>query len=371
MTAPIAGAQFRSNWLVDPVTGAYSAYIPSPTGIPADPALTSHGVSQARELGRHLVDLDPPVEAVYSSPFYRCLQTLGPFMRLRLQKQQHDRSASGPAAGDDGVAASIRLEHGIREWFGSAPFSHPQPADTTVLKSLFPAIDEDYVPIVVPSPRGETLAQLQERVALALRGIVEQCDAQGVRSALLCTHAAVVIVLGRILTGHVPDSIDAEDFCAYTCGLSVFHRGEGGRSEASLPADSSGRSSQHVLPNCWPTESTSHVIPSVLTKRLADLTAGLIGGWRCELDSDCSFLSGGQERGWYVPTPAPCRCSSSRHSAFRMSSSPTPFEALAAREWYFTSARGSLANTSTRRFAGDESFPGPGSLSPGDAESKL
>ncbi|KAF4505406.1 hypothetical protein G6O67_007360 [Ophiocordyceps sinensis] len=282
---------FRSNWLVDPVTGAYSAYIPSPTGIPADPALTSHGVSQARELGRHLVDLDPPVEAVYSSPFYRCLQTLGPFLRLRLQKQQHDRSASGPAAGDDGVAASIRLEHGIREWFGSAPFSHPQPADTTVLKSLFPAIDEDYVPIVVPSPRGETLAQLQERVALALRGIVEQCDAQGVRSALLCTHAAVVIVLGRILTGHVPDSIDAEDFCAYTCGLSVFHRGEGGRSEASLPADSS------------------------------DLTAGLIGGWRCELDSDCSFLSGGQERGW--------------------------------------------------RFAGDESFPGSGSLSPGDAESKL
>lgn len=26
----------------------------------------------------------------------------------------------------------------------------------------------------------------------------------------------------------------------------------------------------------------------------------LIGPWLCELDSDCSFLSGGEERGWYV-----------------------------------------------------------------------
>lgn len=39
--------------------------------------------------------------------------------------------------------------------------------------------------------RGETLAVLQARVA-----------------------AAVVIVLGRVLTGRVPDSVDADDFHA-------------------------------------------------------------------------------------------------------------------------------------------------------------
>lgn len=29
----------------------------------------------------------------------------------------------------------------------------------------------------------------------------------------------------------------------------------------------------------------------------AEVTAD---GWDCELDSDCSFLSSGEERGWYV-----------------------------------------------------------------------
>lgn len=327
LTVLIVGAQFRSSWLVDPATGTYSAYIPSPTGIPADPALTSHGVGQARELGRHLMTLDPPIEAVYSSPFYRCLQTLDPFMRnLELQKQR-DRAAH---------VASIRPEHGIREWFGSAPFSHPQPAATAVLKPLFPAIDESYEAVVVPSPHGETLAQLQERVGLALRGIIGQCDAQGARSALLCTHAAVVIVLGRILTGQVPDSVDAEDFDAYTCGLSVFQReesgcGEGSGGKASTSADSSGKSGQHAhyQPLSGGVEYPTRSIPTVLTKRLADATAGFIGGWHCELNSDCSFLGGGQERGWYVPAPTPCRCSSSR-DAFPMSSSPTALGPLMA-----------------------------------------
>ncbi|KJZ78942.1 hypothetical protein HIM_01715 [Hirsutella minnesotensis 3608] len=291
---------FRSNWLVDPATGTYSAYIPSPTGIPADPALTSHGVSQAKELGQHLMTLDPPIEAVYSSPFYRCLQTLGPYMQLRqemLQQQQPQQSQLGldhPRSETRG-SASIRLEHGIREWFGSAPFDHPQPATDEVLSSLFPSIDQQYVPIIVPSQRGETLAQLQERVAIALRGIIEQCDKEDVRRVVLCTHAAVIIVLGRILTGNIPESIDIEDFHAYTCGLSVFQR----VSAAESPE--------------WESKVSASVSP--------DVTAHLIGGWHCELNSDCSFLSGGQERGW--------------------------------------------------KFTGDESFPGTQSLSQGDIESKL
>lgn len=36
-----------------------------------------------------------------------------------------------------------------------------------------------------------------------------------------------------------------------------------------------------------------------MTDRTADTTA-VIGGWQCHLNSDCSFLSGGPERGWYV-----------------------------------------------------------------------
>jgi hypothetical protein len=72
--------QFRSNWSVDPTTGQYTALlVKSPTGIPTDPPLTSKGVQQSKELADYLSTIEPPVDVIYSSPFYRCLQTLKPF----------------------------------------------------------------------------------------------------------------------------------------------------------------------------------------------------------------------------------------------------------------------------------------------------
>jgi hypothetical protein len=40
--------------------------------------VTSKGVEQSKELAEYLCNIDPPVERIYSSPFYRCLQTLKP-----------------------------------------------------------------------------------------------------------------------------------------------------------------------------------------------------------------------------------------------------------------------------------------------------
>jgi len=51
----------------------------TPTGIPTDPPLTSHGVDQSKELAEYLSRVEPPVDRIYSSPFYRCLQTVKPF----------------------------------------------------------------------------------------------------------------------------------------------------------------------------------------------------------------------------------------------------------------------------------------------------
>jgi len=226
---------FRTAWQVDPITGVYSSTVPSPTGIPADPPLTSHGTQQAAEMGQHLLTLDPPIDAVYSSPYYRCLQTITPFVNLR---------------GDDTL---IRPEAGIAEYFGSAPFDHPQPADPAVLREMFPAYDVSYESVRKASRKGETLTQLYERVAETMRGVVERCDAEGHRAVVLCTHAAVVIALGRILTGRIPETPDVDDFGAFTCGLSTYRRGPG---------------------------------------------RDAVGGWTCELNSDCSFLRNGAERGW-------------------------------------------------------------------------
>ena len=175
-------------------------------------------------------------------------------MDLGLQNRDDDDRRTGRPVSGNNVAAKIRPEHGIQEWFGSAPFDHPRPATTDVLKSLFPAIDEEYVSAVTPSPRGETLAELQHRVAVALRAIIARCDADGTRAVLLCSHAAVVIVLGRILTGQMPETIDTEDFRAFTCGLSVYRResrGEGEKGDdRGSPSAVSGRSTQ-PLRWCW------------------------------------------------------------------------------------------------------------------------
>ena len=71
-------SQFRTNWSLDPATGKYSSSTKIPTGIPTDPPLASYGVEQAKELADFLCALEPPIDRIYSSPFYRCLQTLKP-----------------------------------------------------------------------------------------------------------------------------------------------------------------------------------------------------------------------------------------------------------------------------------------------------
>ncbi|KAL6802059.1 histidine phosphatase superfamily [Trichoderma sp. SZMC 28012] len=272
---------FRSSWSVDHTTGVYSASIPSPTGIAVDPALTAHGVDQSRQLAQHLMTIDPPVEVVYSSPYYRCLQTITPFVELQQQQQRHAHShgeststGSGSDSGPPPSAATmIRPEHGICEWFGSAPFEHPGPASPSVLKSLFPAFDESYVSAQYPPKRGETLAQLQARLTATMQSIIDRCDAEDRRAVVLCTHAAVVIMLGRILTGDFPETVDTDDFHAFTCGLSVYRR--------KLDNRDQGRRGKGELPDKEPNPS-----------------AVAVGGWSCEANSDCSFLAGGEERGW-------------------------------------------------------------------------
>lgn len=170
-------------------------------------------------------------------------------------------------------------ETGLSEWYGSAPFEHPTSAPPEKLKELFPAFDMSYEPAVAPSRKGETIAQLHERVALTLDAIIRRCDESGVRAVLLCSHAATIIAIGRVLTGHMPDDVETEDFPAFTCGLSTFRR----------------QSGQAAATNATGALGVDTVVPQALDWKNGK---GVGGGWRCEVNSDCSFLAGGQERGW-------------------------------------------------------------------------
>jgi transcription factor C subunit 7 len=295
LTCRTLSIQFRTGWQVNPVTGEYTSNIRSPTGIAADPPLTSHGVQQAEELGRHLATLDPPIDVVFSSPYYRCLQTIAPFInttrgKLGLDRSGNDIDPSRAAAG------SIRPEMGISEWFGAAPFKHPRPAPAAILKPMFPAYDDEYESAEIPSGNGETLTQLYERVGRAVGSLIERCDAEGKRAAVLCSHAAVIIVLGRVLTGNVPLEPDVQDFNAFTCGLSVFRRQAKGTSDhldAPTPSVSPSQKAGMSTP--------SYILaaaPLPVNRNISANISAAIGGWTCEVNGDCSFLSSGAERNW-------------------------------------------------------------------------
>lgn len=131
--------QYRSNWNVDPSTGHYNSTIPSPTGIVADPALASYGVAQAKQLGSHLLQVSPPVDKIYSSPFYRCIQTLQPFTTARHEKN--------PGSG------VIHVEPGVGEFYGLARFDHPSPAPIEELRRHFPHLKKDEKATIIPSTK--------------------------------------------------------------------------------------------------------------------------------------------------------------------------------------------------------------------------
>ncbi|OTA91578.1 hypothetical protein M434DRAFT_76006 [Hypoxylon sp. CO27-5] len=271
---------FRSPWSVDPSTGNYTASIRSPTKLPTDPALASHGVEQANELATYLLDVNPPIDQVYSSPYYRCMQTIQPFVRSlrRIQTQSFGSVSVESPPG-------IRIELGLSEWYGLAPFEHPSSAPLDELQSFFPEIDVHYASSPAPSRHGESLPQLHDRVAKVIDYIIKRSNQEGHKAVLVCTHAAVVIALGRVLTGQME-----RDFGAFTCGLSKYKRQrkiKGATSQAPPQIDHAGDADSHPHDSRCPDSGSS---------RMAEI--GLYGGWTCELDSDCSFLSGGEERGW-------------------------------------------------------------------------
>lgn len=190
-----------------------------------------------------------------------------------------------------------------REWYGQAHFDHPLPASPTVLRAWFPTYSMSYSPSIIPSyqtkplrisfhpsspsilasPAGESLSQLHDRCAYALTCIVSATDAETgstPTAILLVTHAATLIACGRILTGRMPDDVNEEDFRPFTCGISKFGRrtNPNGNFQAA-----------QVQP--W---EPGMAIPNVDWRG----GKGVLGGWHCLVNGDCSHLDGGEERGW-------------------------------------------------------------------------
>ncbi|TFK57246.1 phosphoglycerate mutase-like protein [Heliocybe sulcata] len=180
-TIYIARHGFRLNW----VTNNWK----SETGLPRDPPLAAFGETQAKELSEYFASLpeDQRPTAIFSSPFYRCLQTVKPTSQA--------------------LNVPIFVEHGLSEWYSPVEDGtglHPRPASATELKKYFPEIDDSWSSIWYSSRKGEDVDEVHDRVGGFLKLLVPEVErrfSDKHKRILLVSHAATVIALARELLG--------------------------------------------------------------------------------------------------------------------------------------------------------------------------
>ena len=124
------------------------------------------------------------------------------------------------------------------------------------------------------------MPQLYARIAFALSYVIADADSASGDTEIalvICTHAAPMIIIGRVLTGNLPTDIGEQDFKTFTAGLSRFER----KQMPTRHTKKNGLQVQEEAPNIDWTKGE-----------------GVSGGWDCVANCDCTHLKGGEERGW-------------------------------------------------------------------------
>ncbi|CUA72244.1 putative protein YNL108C [Saccharomyces cerevisiae S288c] [Rhizoctonia solani] len=204
-TILIARHGFRLNWLTNDWA--------SPTGTKKDPPLAAYGVAQAADLANFIKSL--PEEhrptLLFSSPYYRCLQTTNPTSEV--------------------LGIPIYVEHGLSEWYSPVTPGtglHPRPQSAETLKQYFPSIDPSWESIYYPDRRGETVKGVHDRCAEFLDAFISRIENHPTfgahKNILLVSHAATCAALVRHLVNDrvLPIRVG-------TCSLSILERSEDDR----------------------------------------------------------------------------------------------------------------------------------------------
>ncbi|ODQ46909.1 hypothetical protein PICMEDRAFT_33339 [Pichia membranifaciens NRRL Y-2026] len=177
---------YRSNWL------PLEQQVAPPTGVDSDPPLAPHGVDQAKELAvflsRDLAARQLPVpQMIFSSPFYRCVETIHPTAQA--------------------LGLEIHPERGLGEWFKPNRQVVPVPVDHAMLHTFFETVpsDMDWLwDTVVPSVKGETEESIFQRCQTFWARFIPKFEQKhpDVECIVLVTHAATKIALGMALAGY-------------------------------------------------------------------------------------------------------------------------------------------------------------------------
>ena len=102
-----------------------------------------------------------------------------------------------------------------REWYNVG--CKRAPASLVQLHSYFPRVHLLYNPIQIPSPNGETLQDVHDRLSSVMNKMISQCDEAGnVKTIMTVGHAASLIAGVRAVIGDRYASVN----CG-TCTLTV------------------------------------------------------------------------------------------------------------------------------------------------------
>lgn len=201
---------YRADWMPKP--------LPNPTGISHDPPLAPTGVLQSKELADFISHQDIKPSLIFTSPFYRCVETASPTSRE--------------------LHIPIFIDSGLSEWFKKNRGPIPNPPSYKQLKSFFPTLSDEWEwnKCVVPNLEGEDEHDIFVRCSEFWQAFIPRVEAQfpHVESILLVSHAATKIALGMTLMGYTKSSqfIGEEhggdgvsttlDAC--TCSLDLFEK---------------------------------------------------------------------------------------------------------------------------------------------------
>lgn len=267
----------RQTWIVDTIDREYRAAQLNPTGIATDPALTEHGIKQSEEVGVAMEKLLRQSQsghriAIFSSPFYRCLQTIAPTI-ARMRRH--------------GWGGFVHIEAGFGEWFGTAPFNHPAPLDPANMHAKFFDFVHPTYQSQAQAPSGpEPYQDLRRRVQKALQSSISKIEADAVAEGkkadkitlVIVCHTAPIIMLGRCLTNSWPVDMGTDEFKCFLAGISKYQRCETRATMTTTPSDHPITDSQVA----WWQGREGH------PER-----------WEASMNSDCSHLSAGPEGGWH------------------------------------------------------------------------
>ncbi|KAI7880252.1 histidine phosphatase superfamily [Mucor mucedo] len=168
----VARHGFREDWVNDNP--------PLPTNLRNDPPLSDFGRQQSLELAAYLKDKS--IDRIYSSPFYRVLETVYP---LVLECDM-----------------PLFIDNAMAEWYGLTHGRYLPCAPLPELKKLFPKLNIEHHSSSIPLPTEvETEHDCHLRVKKGLDILVDELDSDKgqPQTILLSGHAASAICAVRAL----------------------------------------------------------------------------------------------------------------------------------------------------------------------------